>query len=378
MAVHRSSRAVVATFPSWLPLNNAIVLDDDPATRSVVASETARVYADAGIDLWALWVASCAMSLDAPDRAQEVPGLERDTTTLVMQAVLPPGLRAHDDVVEASLAAIVRLANEEPVPAHELGAPETTPGLSAWARWWSTGRRWSAPGPSSTTRTAASTPSGRCRPGGAGGSRARSWSTCSPTRNAEGRERRACSRRAWGNRCTSRWDSRPSAGTRNGSRTDRLAHAESRGHAGVVAVDVSTEITIDRPVEVVAAFAAEPANVPEWYENIESVEWRTGPPLAVGSRMEFVARFLGRRLRYTYEVAEHVPGERFVMRTAEGPFPMETTYTWTAEGTATRMTLRNRGEPSGFSRFVAPMMAPAIRRANRKDLQRLKSRLEAS
>ncbi len=131
--VHRSARAVVATFPSWLPLNNAIVLDDDPATRSVVASEVARVYADAGVDVWALWVASCAISLDAPDRAQEVPGLERDTTTLVMRALLSPGFRTHDEVVEASMAAIVRLANEEPVPAHELGAPETTPGLSAWA-----------------------------------------------------------------------------------------------------------------------------------------------------------------------------------------------------------------------------------------------------
>jgi GNAT superfamily N-acetyltransferase len=131
--VHRSSRALVATFPSWLPLNNAIVLDDDPAMRSVVASEAARVYADAGVDVWALWVASCAVSLDAPDRAQEVPGLERDTTTLVMQAVLPPGLPAHDEVVEGSMSAIVRLADEEPVPAHDLGAPETTPGLSAWA-----------------------------------------------------------------------------------------------------------------------------------------------------------------------------------------------------------------------------------------------------
>ena len=150
------------------------------------------------------------------------------------------------------------------------------------------------------------------------------------------------------------------------------------GKVVAMAVDVVTEITIHRPVDVVAAFAAEPANVPEWYENIESVESSAEPQLAVGSRMEFVARFLGRRLRYTYEVVEYVPGERLVMRTAQGPFPMETTYLWTSEGSATRMTLRNRGEPSGFPRFVAPIMVPAMRRANRKDLQRLKSRLEAS
>jgi ribosomal protein S18 acetylase RimI-like enzyme len=131
--VHQSPRAVVATFPSWLPLNNAVVLDGDPATPSVVAPEVARVYADAGVDVWALWVPSWGVSFDDPDRVLEIAGLERDTTTLVMQSVLSPRLRAHDEVVEASLAAIVRLANEEPVPAHELGAPETTPGLSAWA-----------------------------------------------------------------------------------------------------------------------------------------------------------------------------------------------------------------------------------------------------
>jgi GNAT superfamily N-acetyltransferase len=132
--VHQSSRVVVAAFPSWFPLNNAIVLDDgDPGTRSVVASEVARVYADAGVDVWALWVPSGAVSFDAPDRVAEIAGLDRDTTTLVMQAVVPPGLRAHEEVVEASMAAIVRLANEEPVPARQLGAPETTPGLSAWA-----------------------------------------------------------------------------------------------------------------------------------------------------------------------------------------------------------------------------------------------------
>ena len=93
-------------------------------------------------------------------------------------------------------------------------------------------------------------------------------------------------------------------------------------------VDVLTETVIRRPVGEVAAFAGDPANAPEWYANIDSVEWQTPPPVAVGSRMAFVARFLGRRLAYTYEVAELVPGERLVMRTADGPFPMETTYTW--------------------------------------------------
>jgi uncharacterized membrane protein len=145
----------------------------------------------------------------------------------------------------------------------------------------------------------------------------------------------------------------------------------------MAAVDVVTEIVIDRPRRVVAAYASDPSNAPEWYANIKAVEWKSDPPIRVGSRVAFVAHFLGRRLAYTYEVIELAPEARLVMRTAEGPFPMETTYTFESAGErSTRMTLRNRGEPSGFSRVVAPLMASAMRRANGKDLACLKSILE--
>jgi uncharacterized membrane protein len=144
-----------------------------------------------------------------------------------------------------------------------------------------------------------------------------------------------------------------------------------------MAVDVQTDVVIERPRDDVAAYAADPSNAPEWYVNIESVTWQTPPPIAEGSRLEFVATFLGRRLAYTYKIVEFKPGKRLVMRTETGPFAMETTYTWEAYGPEhTHMTLRNRGRPSGFSTLVTPFMKMAIRRANRKDLDRLKAILE--
>jgi hypothetical protein len=142
-------------------------------------------------------------------------------------------------------------------------------------------------------------------------------------------------------------------------------------------VDVTTQIEIARPVHEVATFAAEPGNAPRWYVNIKEATYETPPPFAVGSKVAFVAQFLGKRIAYTYEIAEYVPDQRLVMRTAQGPFPMETTYTWSATASGgTHMTLRNRGEPRGFSKLFAPVMARMMRRATQKDLRALKALLE--
>ena len=143
-------------------------------------------------------------------------------------------------------------------------------------------------------------------------------------------------------------------------------------------VDVTTEIVIARPRSEVAAYVEDADHATTWYRNITSVAWETPKPARVGSRIAFVARFLGRTIAYTYEITEWLPGERLVMATADGPFAMETTYTWDDDANGgTRMTLRNRGEPSGFAGFAGPLMAGAMRRANDKDLERLKSILEA-
>ena len=141
-------------------------------------------------------------------------------------------------------------------------------------------------------------------------------------------------------------------------------------------VNVQTEILIRRPRAEVAEYASDPDNAPQWYENIHRSQRLTPGPVAVGSRVAFIARFLGKELNYTYEFVEYVPGEKLVMRTAQGPFPMQTTYTWTDDDGGTRMSLGNSGSPSGFSRLAGLFMAPMIRRETRKDLQKLKSILE--
>lgn len=142
-------------------------------------------------------------------------------------------------------------------------------------------------------------------------------------------------------------------------------------------VDVLTEITINCPRERVSEYASNPDNAPEWYININSAVWQTPKPLTIGSKVAFKAKFLGKELAYIYEISEYTPGKKLVMRTADGPFPMETTYTWeTAEGNSTRMTLRNQGTPSGFSMLFSPFMSLMMKRANNNDLKKIKDILE--
>ncbi|MEH7235442.1 SRPBCC family protein [Bacillus sp. JJ1562] len=142
-------------------------------------------------------------------------------------------------------------------------------------------------------------------------------------------------------------------------------------------VDVLTEIIIKCPISKVSEYAINPDHAPEWYVNIQSVEWKTPKTLTKGSQIAFKAKFLGRELAYVYEIVEFIPDKKFVMKTADGPFPMETIYTWQAiDENHTRMTLRNRGNPTGFNKILSLFMPYMMRRANMKDLKNIKAILE--
>ena len=125
---------VAAVFPSWAPLNNAIVLDmgDGDGGAELAATTASSLYRSAGVQDWALWVPSPVPDLDGPDALTAVGDLARDTTTLVMHAALPATLRPHDDVVETSIASLERVSEDEPLRAADLGPPDGQPGLSAW------------------------------------------------------------------------------------------------------------------------------------------------------------------------------------------------------------------------------------------------------
>jgi GNAT superfamily N-acetyltransferase len=132
----RGGPAPAAVFPSWAPLNNAIVADPsdvtDPAARATLAEDVARSYAAAGIDGWALWLASSTADLDAPDEVPDFGELKRDATTLVMTLALTHPFRPRQGGAFRTSIGTATRASDEPVPVGELEEPADIRGLSGW------------------------------------------------------------------------------------------------------------------------------------------------------------------------------------------------------------------------------------------------------
>lgn len=128
----RTDTVAAAVFPAWAPLNNAIALVAPDRVESA-AGDAARLFAEAGVESWALWLPSALTDLDAPDGIGAVAGLRRDTTTLVMTTELRGGLPRHPGVVATSIADATRAAGDEQVPEADLEPPDGVPGLSGWA-----------------------------------------------------------------------------------------------------------------------------------------------------------------------------------------------------------------------------------------------------
>ncbi len=144
-----------------------------------------------------------------------------------------------------------------------------------------------------------------------------------------------------------------------------------------MSIDVNAETLIDRPKEDVARFAMNAENDPIWIGGISEANVLTDPPMAKGTQVERLARFLGRRILYVNEVVEYDPGALLIMRSIKGPFPMTITYQFEEEGASTLARIRVQGDASGFYRLAAPVLSRAVKRSTTNDLKSLKGVLES-
>jgi uncharacterized membrane protein len=145
-----------------------------------------------------------------------------------------------------------------------------------------------------------------------------------------------------------------------------------------MAVDVTATETIGRPREEVAAYLRDPGNDTSWIGGLRSARLLTPRPVAVGSQVERVAGFLGRRVEYVNEITE-LTGERLAMRSVRSPFPMRVTYGHRRAGDgATEVSVRVEGDAGRFYALAAPLLGVAVRRSVTRDLRNLKRVLEGS
>jgi uncharacterized membrane protein len=141
-------------------------------------------------------------------------------------------------------------------------------------------------------------------------------------------------------------------------------------------VDVTATATIGRPPEEVAAYLRDPANDTSWIGGLRSARLLTPVPVTVGSQVERVASFLGRRVHYVNEITE-LTGDRLVMRSVRSPFPMRVTYGHRQAGDgATEVSVRVEGDAGRFYALAAPLLGLAVRRSITRDLRNLKRALE--
>jgi uncharacterized membrane protein len=143
-----------------------------------------------------------------------------------------------------------------------------------------------------------------------------------------------------------------------------------------VAIDTTAVIAVGRPRAVVAAYLRDPANDPRWIGGLRTARLVTAPPVEVGSRVERVASFLGRRIEYVNEITE-LTSDRLAMRSVRSPFPMRVTYEFhDAGGASTEVSVRVEGDARRLYRLADPLLALAVRRSVQRDLRNLKRLLE--
>ena len=144
-----------------------------------------------------------------------------------------------------------------------------------------------------------------------------------------------------------------------------------------MAVDVQAEVLIKRPRNDVASYAMDPNNDPVWISGIVEARALTKPPLSRGTRVERVAKFLGKRIEYVLEVVEYDPESLLVMKSIKGPFPMDVSYRFEEAADGTLARIQVQGEASGFYKIAGPVMSRAVKRSITNDLKSLKKLLES-
>src|SRR5215213_589828 len=142
-----------------------------------------------------------------------------------------------------------------------------------------------------------------------------------------------------------------------------------------MAIDVLVKTEIDRPRKEVATYAFDPDNDPLWIGGIKEAHLLTRRPVGLGTRVQRLAKFMGKTIDYVLEVTDFETDRLMVMKSLKSPFPMKVTYRFDdLDNNKTLAQIRVEGSSKGFYKLTDFLMAPMVRRNLKQDLERLKNR----
>ena len=139
---------------------------------------------------------------------------------------------------------------------------------------------------------------------------------------------------------------------------------------------VEHEIVIERPLDEVFAYVADPANVPEWQSGVVSTTKTSGESMGTGVRWREVRNFLGRRVQATLEATEYETGRLFALKTVSGTVAIDIRHLFEPFDGGTRIRVLAEGNPGRLGRLGGRFVRRAAERELRADFARLKHLLE--
>jgi uncharacterized protein YndB with AHSA1/START domain len=143
---------------------------------------------------------------------------------------------------------------------------------------------------------------------------------------------------------------------------------------------ITTRVTvqINRPVADVFAYVTDPANFPRWAGSLVKESRKiTAGPVGVGTTFTQVNRLIGRRFTSKLRVVTYEPEQKYEYVTTAGPIKFAGHYSFAAVDGGTRFTSVDESLPSGFLRYLQPLLQPFAQRQITANLARLKAILEA-
>ena len=133
---------------------------------------------------------------------------------------------------------------------------------------------------------------------------------------------------------------------------------------------------IARPTDEIFAFLSDPRNRRLWLYPAEEAALTSPEPVGVGTTFRTTMRVQDTRYHYTWEVIDHQPPNRQVIRSTSGQIPTTLTYQLDARDDGTWVELAATRRPGGWLRLLQPAIAYTENRRLGMTFARLKRALE--